>query len=72
MISRLWDEREKMGRLNDDPQQANLWELVNCVTGFEQHDRTRHGNLNAVQRALIAVDDSACDKAWNLAIGLAN
>lgn len=72
MFSRLVDERLAANKPGaTDAETATLWELVNSVTGYVQHDQRRHGNPSADARAFAAVDDSRCDKAWDLAFEMA-
>jgi hypothetical protein len=73
MLGRLVDERLKADKAGaTDTRTATLWELVNSVTGYVQHDRSRRGKLSDDARAFAAVDDPSCDKAWDLAFQLAN
>lgn len=72
MFGRLVDERIKADKPGaTDSKTATLWDLVNSVTGFVQHDQRRKGNPTADARAFAAVDDLQCDKAWNLAFDMA-
>jgi len=66
MINRLTREQALTGSIVD-PAKATGWELANMVTGFVQHDKTRVGKLNKSERAFLAIEDSLCDKAWDLA-----
>lgn len=74
LLSRLADERIKTGRdnPNDFAGEASLWEMVNVVTGFVQHDSQVRGKLSKVERAFRAADSRDCDKAWELAVTMAS
>lgn len=72
ILERLETERRQFGGDPHDYAEANLWELVNAVTAYVQHDSSLHGNPNKVDRAFRAVDNPASDKAWETALELAN
>lgn len=70
MLDRIIRERNKLGDTSTDYTKCNLWELVNSVTGFVQHDKrkTRDGKkLTATQKAFLAIEDKECDRAWDYA-----
>ena len=69
IIARIIRERKAVGVTGDveNLEAANLWELVNGVTGYIQHDQTRTGEKSATERAFIALADKRGDQAWNLA-----
>jgi len=72
IIGRIVRERSLIGfegRVNDI-ETASLWELVNGVTGYIQHDQTRGNSDNPVsadRRAFLAIADKNSDKAWQIA-----
>lgn len=75
MMNRLIDERMKLGEGNvtkvADLQTANLWELVNSVTGFVQHEKRQTQNglqLSKSAKGFLAVDDPECNHAWDFAL----
>lgn len=53
-------------------ESATLWELVNAVTGYVQHDKKRKGKPDAADRALIALGDNETAAAWKLAFALSS
>lgn len=53
-------------------KRANLWELVNSVTGWVQHEKGRHGDPSTEVRAMQALDDPECNNAWSLAFQMAS
>ena len=59
------------GRPDETDRKATLWELLNAVTGYVQHTKTRHkisnSQMGIVQRALVGVNDSESVAAWELA-----
>lgn len=74
ILSRLHREAKQVG----DPVSgtgldatSNLWLLVNSVTGYVQHDKSRHGVVAVDQRELLALDDVDTIAAWALADTLA-
>ncbi len=70
MMTRLIKERNKVGNTTADVVKCNLWELVNSVTGFVQHDKrkTKDGKkLDSVTKSFLGVADKECDKAWDYA-----
>ncbi len=73
MFGRMVKERKQLGySLADatDHKKANLWELVNSVTGWVQHSKrqTRNGQrLSDAAKAFAAVDDKECHGAFDLA-----
>lgn len=71
MISRMLRERAQTGRPAGDVQHASLWELVNAVTGYVQHNKKRVGSPDQVGRALAAIEDKEADAAWRLAMAMA-
>lgn len=73
--ARLLRERLDSGRPSGDTSTATLWELVNAVTGYVQHDRNIRGaspdQLTQVGRAVAAVDNDVCGEAWATAYRMA-
>lgn len=57
-------ERRKLG-LNYYPRTASLWDVVNGITGYVQHDKGRRGNVTRDDRALMAVADRESELAWD-------
>lgn len=55
-----------------DNRSGTLWELVNSVTGFVQHDKTRFGKPSEDDRALLAVFDNESNRAWDAAFDMMN
>jgi len=77
IIQRLQNERHFVGNDETSLEVGNLWELLNAVTGYVQHDKTRHRNedgsqIGRVDRALASLTDTETDNAWSLALSLAN
>lgn len=70
MLTRLLKEREATGRPTHDKKRATLWELLNSVTGYVQHDKVRRGRQDAFTRSIAAVNDSESRAAWDHAISL--
>lgn len=71
MKSIMERERLLLGELPDGSK-SDLWMLVNSVTGWVQHKKGRNGSNSKECRALQALDDTECDKAWNLAFAMAS
>ena len=57
-------ERRKLG-LDYYPRTASLWDIVNGITGYVQHDKTRKGRVTLDDRALMAVTDRESEIAWD-------
>lgn len=70
MLTRLMQEKRETGRALV-VEEASLWELVNCVTGYVEHDKTRRGKPDSTTRALLALDDKESEEAWKLALSMA-
>lgn len=70
MITRLFRERDRVGRPDNQHETATLWELVNIVTGYVQHNKSRHGEPSGTDRALISIEDDETHNAWELALSL--
>lgn len=64
------DECERLG-IKHTAKRGSLWHLVNSVTGFVQHDKTRNGRPDDDQRALLGVFDNEANRAWDHAFELA-
>lgn len=62
---RLETGRQTSGQFNG---RASLWEAVNGVQGYVQHDMPRHGRPDILTRAIVALDDAAVSRAMELAI----
>jgi len=70
MMARLLKERDQLLEPSNDVVRCNLWELVNSVTGWVQHDKrkTKDGNkLSEVEKSFLGVADRESDKAWDYA-----
>jgi len=50
---------------------GTLWQLVNAVTGFVQHDKSRNGKPSDDDRALLGVFDNESNRAWDRAFEIA-
>lgn len=75
IMQRLARESNRLGvPLNqfDEHETSSLWLLVNAITGFVQHDKTRHGNVSPEQRERMAMSDPDSIAAWSLADTLAS
>lgn len=70
IVNRILRERRETGRPSGSPEEASVWELVNGVTGYIQHDKSRHGNLTVAERAIKGVEDPASATAWEHALQL--
>lgn len=74
ILTRMLDERTKLDIPNNDPRTANVWELLNAVTGYVQHTKTRRQqngkDLDLVGRAFQAINDPESDNVWDLAESL--
>lgn len=49
---------------------VSLWEALNGVQGYVQHDMPRHGRPSEMQRAIMAIEDAAVGRATELALSL--
>lgn len=76
IINRILNERALVGNTSTDLSEGTLWELLNGITGYVQHDKTRHKiggqSMGQVDRALSAVNDAESIAAWDLAVALAS
>lgn len=71
MITRLHKERLDLG-VDADIKQASVWELINAVQGYCQHDKTRRtSNKDYAGRAFAALTDGEVDAAWDYGFSLA-
>jgi hypothetical protein len=66
------DEKQKLQTTSmSGAEKASLWDIVNGITGYVQHHKTRHGKVNADDRALTAALDRESDAAWSSAFYVA-
>jgi hypothetical protein len=76
MLERLAQERLDLNtHRSRSTTQTNLWELVNSVTGFVQHEKRNKATghrLSKSEQAWMGVEDKECDRAWSLALGSAS
>ena len=73
IITRLLRERESLGdQVGNDLKSVSLWEAVNAVTGYVQHDKRSSRNLGTDAESFLAVEDKESDAAWNLAFAMAS
>jgi hypothetical protein len=47
---------------------VSVWEAFNAVQGYVQHDATRKGNPNSLERTILAGNDSAVKQAETIAM----
>lgn len=71
VIRRVEKERKGFGRLNSSLAKATAWEAYNAIQGYEQHDARRHGRMDYYQRAFLAMETPAVDRAYDLALQMA-
>jgi hypothetical protein len=71
IVRRIMREREATGRSGRSLESGTLWEAVNAITGYVQHDKKRHGSPTIHQRALMGIEDADTNRAWDLALELA-
>lgn len=72
IVRRIIREREIAGRQERSLESATLWEAINAITGYVQHDKPRHGKPGEVERALLGIDDSDSARAWEIAMAMAS
>lgn len=72
IVRRIIREREATGRNSRSLESGTLWEAVNAITGYVQHDKKRHGAPTIHQRALMGIEDTDTTRAWDLAMSLAS
>jgi hypothetical protein len=74
IVRRILRERLQLGRpvnnltANRFDGRATLWEALNGVQGYIQHDQKRHGRPDEMTRAIVALDDVAYGRALDLAL----
>ena len=72
IIRRVIRERMQTGRPDlTDELVVTGWEAYNAVQGYHQHDATRRGNPNEIERALLALDNQQVAKAERLVFEMA-
>lgn len=71
IVRRIMRERQATGRKATSLESGTLWEAVNAITGYVQHDKKRHGSPSVHQRALMGIEDADTERAWDLAMSLA-
>lgn len=55
-----------------EEQRATVWELLNGVQGYVQHDMNRQNNPTAFDRVIMASEDAAVARAESVAVSLLN
>lgn len=71
IVRRIMRERIETGRDTSAIGRVSLWEALNGIQGYVQHDHNRHGRPDEITRAIIALDDIAVQRATELALSLA-
>jgi hypothetical protein len=71
IVRRIMHERYATGRDTRNIGRVSLWEALNGIQGYVQHDQARHGRPDEITRAIIALDDAAVSRATELALSLA-
>lgn len=73
IIRRIVRERQQLrgetvATHGPDAWMVSAWEAFQGVQGYVQHDQTRRGNLSRVDRALVALNDAAVNRAYTHAL----
>lgn len=68
IVSRIYTERQRLGRGLGSMELASAWEAYQGVQGYVQHTQRRHGHPSQIERALIALDEPAVARALELAL----
>lgn len=73
IFNRLTSEQARSGRkpvTSSDNFMVSVWEAFNAVQGYVQHDATRKGGSDPINRIVQAMNDQAVNRAESLALQL--
>ncbi len=66
IYARIRREQLAVGN-SGDMQTTNLWQMVQAITGYVQHDKSRKNGIGNVDRAIVGLDDAENAAAWSRA-----